>query len=397
MLSLGTELSYLYSIKDKLFPYVSIGYAYLWFSPKDEGGTVAPRNSLGLYEKTAYEYNTGVGLRFKISEMFSGEIGTRLHFVQNDNLDDITTGQENDFYTSFFAGISISITGSNDSDNDNIQNDKDACPDEPEDYDGFEDLDGCPDPDNDEDGISDRLDDCPENKEDIDGFQDRDGCPDIDNDSDGIPDTEDDCENIPEDRDGFQDEDGCPEEDNDGDGVADSLDKCPYTPEGTLVNEYGCSDSDQDGVYDDKDKCSDTPKGASVDSSGCPDKSETGDNRSSGPREIILEEETTFRPGEAEILPSAFNELNRIVTLIKLHPEIDWRIEGHSDSRQPENMVIRSLSLRRAEAVLNYFVSRGLPSFQFRVYDMGSKFPISNNDTDFGRKKNRRVVIVKEK
>ncbi|MEM6929851.1 MAG: OmpA family protein [Myxococcota bacterium] len=59
-----------------------------------------------------------------------------------------------------------------DSDGDRIDNDDDRCPEAPEDRDGFEDRDGCPDPDNDEDGIPDDEDECPNQA----GRQD--GCPD---------------------------------------------------------------------------------------------------------------------------------------------------------------------------------------------------------------------------
>jgi len=65
-----------------------------------------------------------------------------------------------------------------DSDNDGIPDAYDKCPNEPEDYDGFQDEDGCPDPDNDKDGIPDVMDKCPNTPEDIDGVLDEDGCPD---------------------------------------------------------------------------------------------------------------------------------------------------------------------------------------------------------------------------
>jgi OOP family OmpA-OmpF porin len=98
--------------------------------------------------------------------------------------------------------------------------------------------------DRDGDGIPDDLDKCPNEPEDKDGFQDEDGCPDLDNDGDGIPDTLDKCPNEPEDKDGFQDEDGCPDPDNDGDGIPDIIDKCPNEPE--TFNNYqdadGCPD-----------------------------------------------------------------------------------------------------------------------------------------------------------
>jgi large repetitive protein len=65
-----------------------------------------------------------------------------------------------------------------DRDGDGIPDDEDQCPDDPEDFDGFEDEDGCPDYDRDGDGIPDHLDRCPDEPETIDGFQDDDGCPD---------------------------------------------------------------------------------------------------------------------------------------------------------------------------------------------------------------------------
>jgi OOP family OmpA-OmpF porin len=98
-----------------------------------------------------------------------------------------------------------------DSDNDGVPDDVDQCPDIPEDRDGFQDEDGCPDFDNDNDGIYDTQDKCPNDPEDFDGFQDEDGCSDPDNDGDGIPDKFDKCPNTPEDKDGYQDEDGCPD------------------------------------------------------------------------------------------------------------------------------------------------------------------------------------------
>jgi outer membrane protein OmpA-like peptidoglycan-associated protein len=85
-------------------------------------------------------------------------------------------------------------------------------------------------PDMDHDGILDSVDKCPTEPEDKDGFEDADGCPDLDNDKDGVPDKTDKCPTEPEDKDGFEDADGCPDPDNDKDGVLDAADKCPNDP-----------------------------------------------------------------------------------------------------------------------------------------------------------------------
>src|SRR5687768_302086 len=118
-----------------------------------------------------------------------------------------------------------------DRDGDGIADEFDQCPDQRETYNGFEDVDGCPDdPDTDHDGIPDSRDACMLQAEDKDSYLDEDGCPEPDNDADGIADVNDKCVNEPEDPDGFQDADGCPDNDNDGDAVADLDDQCPNTP-----------------------------------------------------------------------------------------------------------------------------------------------------------------------
>jgi OmpA-OmpF porin, OOP family len=120
----------------------------------------------------------------------SGENGTDIGLITEQMIETLTT----------------------DRDGDGIPDDVDVCPNDPEDKDGFEDVDGCPDYDNDNDGIYDAQDQCPDNPEDRDGFNDADGCPDNDNDKDGIVDAQDACPNNPEVVNGYKDSDGCPDE-----------------------------------------------------------------------------------------------------------------------------------------------------------------------------------------
>ncbi|HEY6106907.1 MAG TPA: OmpA family protein [Anaeromyxobacteraceae bacterium] len=80
-----------------------------------------------------------------------------------------------------------------DTDGDGIPDDIDRCPLDPEDKDGFQDEDGCPDPDNDNDGIVDAMDACPNNP----GPLENRGCPVLDRDGDGIPDDQDKCPDVP--------------------------------------------------------------------------------------------------------------------------------------------------------------------------------------------------------
>jgi opacity protein-like surface antigen len=177
------------------------------------------------------------------------------------------------------VGLTYSLGGRpEDADNDGIPDDKDKCPTQAEDKDGFQDEDGCPELDNDGDGIPDVQDKCPNEAEDYDKFQDDDGCPDPDNDGDGIPDVKDKCPDKAETKNGFQDDDGCPDEvDSDGDGVPDSKDKCPKEKEDKdgFQDDDGCPDPDNDGdgIPDARDKCpnqAETRNGI-ADEDGCPD------------------------------------------------------------------------------------------------------------------------------
>ena len=238
------------------------------------------------------------------------------------------------------------------------------CADEPEDYDGFEDEDGCPDPDNDADGILDAADKCPLEAEDYDGFEDGDGCPDLDNDGDGILDIYDKCPNEAEDMDGFEDKDGCPDYDNDRDGIADSLDKCPDQAE------------DINGIEDED---------------GCPDRS--GEVIS---KRYYLIADDIFSPNSAMIMVEGKKYLDEVVTQLQKFPDEKWRIEGHMDSNGNKRF-LRNLSLNRAKAVLEYFTYfGGLNRENFQVFGMGDNFPIADSKTEEGRKRNRRIEIIAE-
>ncbi len=243
-----------------------------------------------------------------------------------------------------------------DKDGDGIKDDVDKCPNEPEDKDGFEDEDGCPDLDNDKDGIPDVKDKCPNEPEDKDGFEDADGCPDPDNDTDGIPDTIDKCPNEPEDKDGFEDADGCPDPDNDKDGIPDTTDKCP--------NEPGPPDGD-----------------------GCPKKYE---HIVVTEAKIELKQKIFFETNKAVIMPRSFSLLAEIGQVMQSRPTMTVRIEGHTDSRgkRPHNM---TLSQSRADSVRQFLIGLGIEESRMEAKGFGPDQPIETNKTAAGREKNRRV------
>lgn len=198
-----------------------------------------------------------------------------------------------------------------DEDADRVLDRDDACRGKPEDRDGFQDEDGCPEPDNDADRIPDERDRCRDEAETVDGFQDEDGCPDLDDDGDGVPDEADKCRNVAEDRDNFEDADGCPEPDNDRDGIPDGADRCPNGAEDKdgFKDADGCPDPDNDldQVPDAEDRCADgaEDKDGFKDEDGCPDPDNDEDGVADGADKCVMTAETLNGEADGDGCPEA--------------------------------------------------------------------------------------------
>ncbi len=311
-----------------------------------------------------------------------------------------------------------------DNDRDGIPDGRDQCPLETEDKDAFRDDDGCPEPDNDGDGIADVADKCPNAPEEVNGIEDDDGCPEADGDGDGVYDGRDRCPGEVEDLDGFQDDDGCPDPDNDGDGLADDEDLCPVSPEdmdGT-DDQDGCPDpdNDNDGLLDDKDGCPNKPEDDDgwEDSDGCPDLDNDQDgilddrddcpnhgevingfeDRDGCPDEIPAElkrftgviPDIQFRRASEQLLPSSFLTLNQAAGVLAQYPSVRMEVQGHASSDGDDQYNLE-LSQRRADSVRQYLISRGVAAARLTGVGYGESQPVASNDTDEGRRRNRRV------
>ncbi len=341
-----------------------------------------------------------------------------------------------------FAGVRYGIED-NDKDDDGIDDNKDACENEPEDQDGHDDQDGCPDRDNDGDGLPDGSDACKDAAEDVDAWQDEDGCPDPDNDGDAVVDVDDECRDVkgkaqwkgcpPPDKDGdgltddvdvcadvpgIVSRQGCPEDDKDQDGVkdiddlcvdqpgppatkgcpdgdkdgtADSADRCPDVV--GIPALLGCKDSDADGIADPDDKCPSEPETINGidDGDGCPDKGKslvviTKDR-------IELKETVFFDPGKATIQKRSFSLVDQIAQVMKAHPEVKKiRVEGHTDADGNDGKNLE-LSKKRARAVLDALVKRGVEAARLESDGFGETQPIADNKTKAGKAQNRRVEL----
>jgi outer membrane protein OmpA-like peptidoglycan-associated protein len=294
-----------------------------------------------------------------------------------------------------FAGVSWAVAAdAADKDGDGIVGPSDKCPQEKEDFDGFEDGDGCPE-DNDGDGVADADDQCPDEAEDQDGWIDNDGCPDLDNDGDGVPDTADKCPNEAEDIDSFADDDGCPE-DNDEDGVPDDKDQCPDEAED--IDGYqdtdGCPDPDNDGdgVLDVDDSCPDQPENINgeKDEDGCPDDMKAVVKG----EKILILDKVFFVTAKDTIIKSSFPVLDAVAQTLVDNPQITKvRVDGHTDNRGDIDFNME-LSELRAKAVVKYLVDKGVEASRLTSKGFGEGEPIDTNDTEDGMQNNRRVEFT---
>jgi outer membrane protein OmpA-like peptidoglycan-associated protein len=217
--------------------------------------------------------------------------------------------------------------------------------------------------DRDDDGIADDRDQCPDEPEDIDQHADDDGCPDPDNDGDGINDLEDQCRDQAEDADGLEDQDGCPEDDADGDGVTDENDRCPTEPGVALAPRPDCTGCPT---------CSDDPP---------PQVDETAPE---------IADRVYFDTGRHVLRPSEERALASVEVYLNEHPNAQIVVEGHADFRgtEPDN---EELSRNRARRVIGWLVQRGADRARLVGSGCGELHPIESNDTRDGRQANRRV------
>ena len=275
------------------------------------------------------------------------------------------------------AGVSWSPTpegtrviGRGDADGDGVPDRIDICPDEPEDNDGYQDDDGCPDLDNDGDGVIDAQDACPDEPEDRDGYKDDDGCPERDNDGDGVSDVTDRCPNDPEDLDKFEDDDGCPDEDNDGDGIADAKDKCPNEAE--TVNGV----DDLDGCPDDEIAGGVQMDPGQISTQGAKFKfaSDKGKNiaKLTATDKLILDDVAT-------LLNDA--QWATVQIRIEVHVALGTKSKNKGVIKRQGTKDAAGAG-KRADAVRNYLISKGVSAGRLQAVGIGSARPLTQPATD---------------
>jgi len=345
---IGVDLDIRYALNNlwsgsKFDPYLAIGGGYTFID--DEG---------------AGTFNGGAGINF----WFNDFLGLNLQSTYKHSFDEARQLP----HFQHALGIAIKF-GGKDTDDDGVYDKDDECPE----VFGLEAFNGCPDTDG--DGIKDSDDACPNTA----GLAALNGCPDAD--ADGVADKDDQCPNVA----GTAANNGCP--DADGDGVYDKDDAC--VNEAGPAENKGCPwpDTDGDGVLDKDDNCVNEVGPAS--NQGCPEKIITEEAK------VKLDDFAKaiyFNSGKSSFRVGVDGKLDLIAEIMTEFKDSDFSIDGHTDS-VGSKALNQKLSQSRAQAVLDYLVSKGVSADRLTAKGFGEDTPIASNNTRSGRAKNRRVEI----
>jgi outer membrane protein OmpA-like peptidoglycan-associated protein len=180
--------------------------------------------------------------------------------------------------------------------------------------------------------------------------------------------------------------------DTDGDGVLDSSDDCP-TVKGVRENKGCPSDKDKDGVIDALDDC---PAVAGLkELKGCPPPvvapapvvAEVAPRREVN-LDSLFDAVVYFRTDKSWIGPMNARKLDRIIELLQEYPQVNVKLQGHTDYRQTEQYN-EGLAERRVESVRRYLMQRGVSANRFKGEAFSELVPASKTDLQL----NRRVEV----
>jgi len=134
-------------------------------------------------------------------------------------------------------------------------------------------------------------------------------------------------------------------------------------------------DSDGDGIFDKLDKCPNTPAGAAVNADGCP-------------KTINLN--INFENNSYAVQQTSLPKIDAFAKFLKEYKNYTAEIVGYTDSRGSETYN-KKLSQKRAEAVKQLLIQKGVEASRLTAVGMGELNPIATNATTEGRAKNRRI------
>ena len=100
----------------------------------------------------------------------------------------------------------------------------------------------------------------------------------------------------------------------------------------------------------------------------------------------------SFKVGSAELVPSTLATLDKTIAGLKKNAKAKVEIEGHTSSEGGEEYN-QKLSEDRANSVRDYMIRKGISKDRVTAVGYGYSRPKASNDTEEGRKQNRRIEV----
>jgi OOP family OmpA-OmpF porin len=147
----------------------------------------------------------------------------------------------------------------------------------------------------------------------------------------------------------------------------------------------GCPDRDGDGIKDKDDACPD--QAGLPELKGCT--KELREHPKTDPL-FQIDQIVHFAYNSITLYQIAQNTLNEVVGILKQHPQHSIEIQANTDSIGSVEFNY-NLSLKRAEAVKVYLISKGIKGERLKIRSFGKSNPIRPNSSERGRALNRRV------
>jgi OOP family OmpA-OmpF porin len=139
-------------------------------------------------------------------------------------------------------------------------------------------------------------------------------------------------------------------------------------------------DADNDGVPDQNDACPGTLAGLATDNRGCASQSP----------QVVRLEGVNFELNSATLTSDATQILLRVADALRGEPTLRAEIAGHTDSSGSDDYNQR-LSQQRAESVLQFLANQGIDRTRLVARGYGESRPLTDNGSEAGRERNRRV------
>ena len=108
---------------------------------------------------------------------------------------------------------------------------------------------------------------------------------------------------------------------------------------------------------------------------------------------VDFTEKILFGYDRSDLNPSSQDNLDKLVNVLKEYPDTNIEVQGHTDSKGSEDYNM-GLSERRANAVSNYLINRGVAGSRVTTKGYGESAPVADNTSDDGRSLNRRVTFL---